>query len=507
MPLPTHSAGALAPLNTDQSATPVASPTHADGDLDGLPVNHDDADTFQTTAMQATPNADGTSLEESAINKEAINGDHDLNENSQGIDPETEALMVRQGAAVQLLKLRDLSHLMICEVEKHTPNQNSNDDAVLDLTTQQKQQQPADTVNENMPLDLTPENTQQVSEETENKQNGEAENVEKQTENGHTENKTENQDTSKADVPDSDELKELIKQENKIVARKGRKSKKRKFVQGSDDEDFERPHIPDAVVDEDDGTYLSLKVPALELLDGAVVGEVSLSSDLKNLSTTELRKEVNRLRKELNKTGDDFVAAHRQCTQYRDKYASIAIRHAEITQHIHIREALKVSGNLNRPLTDEEKAKVEGLKLRSGKKLAIKRPKTDEEIQDENFNFTAFSMMQDFKKNMRSQKVHTKQTLCIMQQYTERCAVCSKFFRTKDGLRSHLVAHTKSFYRCPLCFEMNGSERDFTSEKAFRTHLRWHKLFEPLFTCEILWSSQRMGEKFKKSYAITQASV
>ena len=262
---PTHSAGALAPENTDQSATPVASPTHADGDLDGLPVNHDDADTFQTTAMQATPNADGTSLEESAINKEAINGDHDLNENSQGIDPETEALMVRQGAAVQLLKLRDLSHLMICEVEKHTPNQNSNDDAVLDLTTQQKQQQPADTVNENMPLDLTPENTQQVSEETENKQNGEAENVEKQTENGHTENKTENQDTSKADVPDSDELKELIKQEKKIVARKGRKSKKRKFVQGSDDEDFERPHIPDAVVDEDDGTYLSLKVPALEL--------------------------------------------------------------------------------------------------------------------------------------------------------------------------------------------------------------------------------------------------
>ena len=94
-------------------------------------------------------------------------------------------------------------------------------------------------------------------------------------------------------------------------------------------------------------------------------------------------------------------------------------------------------------------------------------------------------MMRDFKKNMREQKVHTKQTLCIMQQCTERCAVCCKFFRTKDGLRSHLVAHTKSFYRCPLCVEKNNSKRDFTSIKAFKNHLRWHKLYEPLYTCDV----------------------
>ena len=70
-----------------------------------------------------------------------------------------------------------------------------------------------------------------------------------------------------------------------------------------------------------------------------------------------------------------------------------------------------------------------------------------------------------------------------MQTYTEKCAVCSKTFRTADGLHSHLVAHTKMFYRCPLCIERNGSDRPFTSLKAFKHHLKWHSLSEPLYVC------------------------
>ena len=406
---------------------------------------------MEVTGVDESSNVDKntTGVADSAINEEAVIGDEAVNDttnedNSEGVDADTEALMVRQGAAVQLLKLRDLSHLMICELEKHSPSQDKNEDAVLDLTTEQQQPpgQQHDN-NANMPLDLSSENSKNVSQtdsqndeaavkspsedkpnrngttESEEKpnRNGTTESEDKPNRNGKTESDTEVENGSKENVPDSDNLKELIKQEKKITQRKGKKGRKRKIIPASDDEDFERPHIPDAIVEDEaeDDVYLSLKVPSVELLDGAVVGKVSLACDLKNLSTADLRKEVKRLRKELNKTGDDFIAAHKQCTRYRDKYAEIAIRHAEISQHIHIREALKVSGTLNRSLTEEEEEKVDGLKLRSGRKLQVKRPKTEEQIQDENFNFTAFSMMRDFKKNMREQKVHTKQTLCIMQ--------------------------------------------------------------------------------------------
>ena len=418
---PTHSAGALAPENTEASSSPNASPTHSAGalapenitksdvnstgcDKNGSPVSHADADPLEVTGVEGSSNVDGnmTGVADSAINEEAVSGDEAVNDksnedNTDGVDADTEALMVRQGAAVQLLKLKDLSHLMICELEKHSSSQDANEDAVLDLTTEQQQPQgQQDDNHPNMPLDLSGENSKNVlqtdspndeaavksgSEDKPNR-NGDI-GSDTEVENGSKEDLP----GSKKDVPDSDNLKELIKQEKKITQRKGKKGRKRKIIQGSDDEDFERPHIPDAIVEDEaeDDVYLSLKVPSVELFDGAVVGEVSLACDLKNLSTEELRKEVKRLRKELNKTGDDFIAAHKQCTRYRDKYAEIAIRHAEISQHIHIREALKVSGTLNRPLTEEEEAKVDGLKLRSGRKLQVKRPKTDEQIQDENF--------------------------------------------------------------------------------------------------------------------------
>ena len=48
----------------------------------------------------------------------------------------------------------------------------------------------------------------------------------------------------------------------------------------------------------------------------------------------------------------------------RDVYYYSAVKHAEIAHHISIRETLKITGKLNRPLTSKEKDLIEGVNLR-----------------------------------------------------------------------------------------------------------------------------------------------
>ena len=261
---------------------------------------------------------------------------------------------------------------------------------------------------------------------------------------------------------------------------------------GSDVEDFEKPtksDIPPVVVGSKknaDGEYLDLHVPSIELPDGVTVDPVDHTSSLSELTTKQLRKELKRIQKNLNTTADVFIAAHRQCTNYRDKYYGLAVRHAQISQHIHIRESLRITGTLKRELTQDELNLISGQKLRSGSKLSIKQPTTMQREEHKSFNFDSYAMMQDFKHNVEQhEKCHSKRKMCITQQYAERCAVCHKFFRTKEGLNSHLMGHTKTYYMCPLCKDKDGSDRPFTALKAFRFHLKWHKLGEPYYTCEI----------------------
>ena len=252
--------------------------------------------------------------------------------------------------------------------------------------------------------------------------------------------------------------------------------------------DLTKKTAPNKVVttEADGEAYLNLTVPSIELGGGVVIGSVTPNSNLGEFKTKELRSEAKRIRRELDKTSERFRDAHNECTRLRDLYYYNALKHAEISHHIHIREALKVTGKLNRPLTENEKLLVDSMSLRSGKKLKLKKQETEDEMQDRIFNFDATAMMKDFKRNIKhvkDDKAHSKARVCLMQTFTERCAVCSKTFRTADGLHSHLVAHTKMFYRCPLCIERNGSDRPFTSLKAFKHHLKWHSLSEPLYVC------------------------
>ena len=69
----------------------------------------------------------------------------------------------------------------------------------------------------------------------------------------------------------------------------------------------------------------------------------------------------------------------------------------------------------------------------------------------------------------------------MLQVFEERCAICGKYFKTKEGLKSHLAVHTKTYYKCKMCAK---PDRQFASEKAFRHHLQWHALGEKYYICD-----------------------
>ena len=145
----------------------------------------------------------------------------------------------------------------------------------------------------------------------------------------------------------------------------------------------EPPNIPvdltkkkdnNKLVTESNGeAYLHLTIPSIELGSGVVIGSVTPDSNLGELKTKQLRSEAKRIRRELDKTSERFRDAHNECTRLRDAYYYNALKHAEISHHIHIREALKVTGTLNRPLSEQEKLLVDSMNLRSGTKLKLKK--------------------------------------------------------------------------------------------------------------------------------------
>ena len=109
------------------------------------------------------------------------------------------------------------------------------------------------------------------------------------------------------------------------------------------------------ITEEEDGAYLHLTIPSIKLGDGLVISSVTMNSNLGDLKMKELRAESKRLHCELDKTADRFREAHNECTCLRHVYYYSAVKHAEITHHISIRETLKITGKLNRPLTSKEK--------------------------------------------------------------------------------------------------------------------------------------------------------
>ena len=215
------------------------------------------------------------------------------------------------------------------------------------------------------------------------------------------------------------------------------------------------------------------------------------------MDTKKLRRKINSLRASMNKTSKRFYDAHRECIRLRDEYYEKCIMHAEIAKNIHIRDTLKITSAVQRPFTEVQHNLLHDHKLRSGKVIKQESENTPEMKEKQlEFKDTSFELLRNLAKNAgttdRDSKRHGKKSICMLQVFEERCAICGKYFRTKVGLTSHLAAHTKTYYKCTFC-----SDRKFASDKSFRRHLTWHSLGEPTFECQHVSSD---GSKCEKTF-------
>ena len=182
----------------------------------------------------------------------------------------------------------------------------------------------------------------------------------------------------------------------------------------------------------------------------------------------------------MNRTSKRFYEAHKECVRIRDKYYAKCIQHEKMARNIHIRETLNIKGSIQRPFTQVQTNLLYSSKLRSGKKIKVES-KPQDVHKEEQFAFKddSYELMRQLARNAGTSehegKKHQKRNICMLQVFEERCAICGKYFRTKEGLKSHLAVHTKTYYKCKMCSQ---PDRQFASDKSFRHHLQWHALGE-----------------------------
>ena len=214
-----------------------------------------------------------------------------------------------------------------------------------------------------------------------------------------------------------------------------------------------------------------------------VIGTAIVYDDM---DTKTLRKDIKKLRSSMNATSKRFYEAHRECVRIRDAYYAKCIQHEQMAKNIHIRETLRIQGRIQRPFNQMQSNMLYSSKLRSGKKIKSEPTAADKHKEEQYlFKDTSYELMRQLSHNAgnseHDSKRHQKKNVCMLQVFNERCAMCGKYFQTKEGLKSHLAKHTKTFYRCKFCPK---PYRQFASEKAFRHHLHWHALGEKLYPCD-----------------------
>ena len=232
---------------------------------------------------------------------------------------------------------------------------------------------------------------------------------------------------------------------------------------------------------------------------------------LDDLTTAGLRKEIVKTRKRMNTLVDLFTDAYNECLRFRNEYYDLAKKQAGLSDQVHMRETLKVTGRVQRPLTSVQDTLLSSKKLRSGQQVKNARPLDEYEKYDfavKDYTHEALRKIQ-LNANDRDPREaddsnihhHTKKGICLMQQFEERCYLCGKYFSTKRGLQSHLTKHTEQFYFCKFC----SVERKFSCQRAFKRHTQWHAKGEVYHKCNFVYpdTQKHCTKKFESASYLT----
>ena len=223
---------------------------------------------------------------------------------------------------------------------------------------------------------------------------------------------------------------------------------------------------------------------------------------LDTFDTSELRKEIHKTRKRMNYLTKLFYDAYRECLRYCNEYYDLALKQTKMSDQVHMRETLKVTGRIERPFNVVEDNLLHGKKLRSGQLPPNARPLDDNEQYDFSFKDYTHDMLRNIQRNASdkdpsddSEHHHKRRNICMMQTFEERCYLCGKYFQTKRGLNSHLTKHTDQFYKCTLF----PKEKQYTCEAAYKKHLKWHANGEIWHHCDFIYpdTQKACGKKFE----------
>ena len=193
-------------------------------------------------------------------------------------------------------------------------------------------------------------------------------------------------------------------------------------------------------------------------------------------SANDLEKRITGYRYIMDKVAKQFFTVHDEAVRLQRRYTRMAVTHKKMAYTLRARQTLNIVG----PMTEELEKKYKDFnskKLRS-RALEMKLEPSQGELDDQDFYDRSREMLKDIPVKNRMDVTNDK--LVVLHTFKYRCEVCGQTYRSKDGLNSHLRRHTGEGYTCELCSEY----RFFSSEKAYRSHMKFHKDGENLHYCD-----------------------
>ena len=180
-----------------------------------------------------------------------------------------------------------------------------------------------------------------------------------------------------------------------------------------------------------------------ELIEAAMNKRYSL------LKTHELKK-----RKDMDAVGETYFTVYDELKKLRNLYLQKAQDHRHMMQEINIRQTLQIEGKLKRPLTEDQVASLKGMKIKvlRTRKIEIKKGDEEkpsgatlpsfEEKEDEEFRKISFDMMKESQCESKNRLDMSDYNIAILHTARYRCELCTKVYKTKHGLTTHLREHT-----------------------------------------------------------------
>ena len=199
-----------------------------------------------------------------------------------------------------------------------------------------------------------------------------------------------------------------------------------------------------------------------------------------------LKKRISGYRILMDKVAKQFFTAHDEAVRLQRRYTCMACMHKKMAYTLRARHTLNIVGRMTEEL--EKKYKDFNSKKLRSRALEMKLEPSLGELEDQEFYDRSKEMLKDIPYKNRMDMQNDK--LVVLHMFKFRCEVCGETYRTKEGLNSHLRRHTGEGYNCELCSEY----RFFSSDKAFRQHLNFHKNGEQYKVCDYL----RCGKKFEQ---------